>query len=120
MSPLTRALPLIAVLAIAGCGGGESSDSGDSPLDNALGYLPEDAPLVISIDTDVEGGQFKAIGKIIDKFPFANQVEGQLKERVEGTGGFDYEKDLKPLLGNEFVVGATDVRAVIDLSLIHI
>ena len=106
----------MAVLAIAGCGGGESSDSGDSPLDNALGYLPEDAPLVISIDTDVEGSQFKAIGKIIDKFPFANQIEGQLKERVEGSGGFDYEKDLKPLLGNEFVVGAADVRAVIDRS----
>ena len=58
--------------------------------------------------------QFKAIGKIVDRFPFANQIESQLKQRLESGGGFDYEDDLKPLLGNEFVVGATDVRSIVD------
>jgi len=113
MKSFIRVLPFLAALAIAGCGG-DSSDSGAGPLDNALGYLPQDAPLVISIDTDVEGGQFKAIGKILDRFPFANQVEGQLKQRLEASGGFDYEDDLKPMLGNEFVVGATDVRSIVN------
>ena len=111
MSSLTRALPVLAALAIAGCGG--DSDSGAGPLDNALGYLPEDAPLVITIDTDVEGSQFKSIEKIADKFPFAGQLEGQLKQRLEG-GDVSYEDDVKPLLGNEFVVGATDVAALVS------
>lgn len=114
MSPLARALPVLAAIAIAGCGGGD--DKGASPLDNALGYLPEDAPLVVAIDTNVNGDQFKSIGKLLEKFPFSNQIEGQLKERIETGGKIDYEKDLKPLLGNEFVVGATDARTITDRS----
>ena len=113
MPTYMRALPVLATLAIAGCGG-DGGDSGAGPLDNALGYLPEDAPLVVSIDTEVDGSQFKAIGKILDRFPFSNQVESQLKQGLEGRGGFDYEDDLKPLLGNEFVVGATDPRSIVD------
>ena len=53
---------------------------------------------MITIDTDVEGSQFKSIEKIADKFPFAGQVEGQLKQRLEG-GDVSYEDDVKPLLG---------------------
>lgn len=111
MSSLIRAFPVIAVLAIAGCGG--DSDSGSGPLDNALGYLPEDAPLVITIDTDVEGSQFKSIKKIADKFPFSGQIEEQLQQRLE-RGDVSYKDDLKPLLGNEFVVGATDVATLVS------
>lgn len=99
-----------AALAIAGCGGG-SSDSGDSALDNALGYLPEDAPLVVSIQTDVEGDQIKAVEKLVKKLPFSGSIEDSLKEQLESQS-FDFEDDLKPLLGNEFVVGATDVSAL--------
>ena len=51
--------------------------------------------------------------KLLDKFPFASQVERQLQQRLE-SGDIDYENDLKPLLGNEFVVGATDAQAVVD------
>ncbi len=112
MAPLLRLTPVLAALAIAGCGGDES-DSGAGPLDNALGYLPESAPLVVAIDTDVEGSQIKSIGKLLDKFPFASQVERQLQQRLE-SGDIDYENDLKPLLGNEFVVGATDAQAVVN------
>ena len=113
MPPFLHAVPLFAAaaIAVAGCGG--DSDSGSGPLDNALGYLPDDAPLVITIDTDVEGSQFKAIQEIADKFPFSDQVKGQLQQRLE-SGDVSYEDDVKPLLGNEFVVGATDVNSIIN------
>ncbi len=111
MSSFMRAVPVIAVIAIAGCGG--DSDSGAGPLDNALGYLPEDAPLVVTIDTDVDGGQFKNIEKIADKFPFAGQIQKELEGRLEG-GGISFEDDVKPVLGNEFVVGATDVAGLVN------
>jgi len=103
------AVACASLLAVGGCGGGSAGDAA-SPLDNALGYLPKDAPLVASIDTDVEGSQFDAIGKIIDKFPFGDSVKDAVKEIVEDQGG-DY-KDIEPLLGNEFVVGATDVNSL--------
>ena len=97
------------LLALGGCGGAEGDDAA-SPLDNALGYLPEDAPLVASIDTNVKGNQYESIGKIVDKFPFGESVRSALKEVVEDEGG-DYE-DIEPLLGNEFVVGASSARAL--------
>lgn len=106
-----RAVLLVAacgsLLAFAGCGG---SGNAASPLDNALGYLPKDAPLVAAIDTDVEGDQFDALSKIADKFPFGDAIKNSVKKLVETEGG-DYE-NIKPLLGNEFVVGATNVRSL--------
>ncbi len=100
------------LLALAGCGGG--ADDAASPLDNALGYLPEDAPLVVAIDTDIEGEQYDAIGQIIGKFPFGNSVKDALKKVVEDEGS-DF-KDIEPLLGNEFVVGANSARSLTDAA----
>lgn len=119
---MTRVVPkstvlgvLCASIAIAGCGGGGGGDKAASPLDNALGYLPKDAPLVISIDTDLNGKQVKSIEKIVDKFPFAGQIKTSIRQSIESQS-FNFEKDLKPLLGNEFVVGVTDPRSIVGGS----
>lgn len=101
------------VLALSGCGGGGADDAA-SPLDNALGYLPEDAPFVALIDTDVKGEQYDAIGQIIGKFPFGDSVKQSIRKVVEDEGG-DF-KDIEPLLGNEFVVGANSARSLADAA----
>ena len=99
---------------VAGCGGdSESSDSGKNPLDNALGYVPKNSPFVAVIETDPNSAQFKNATAIAKKFPFAGQLQQQL-ERGLGSGNTSYEKDIKPLLGNEFVVGATNVKTFVD------
>ena len=110
---------LVSVLAVAaiavpvaGCGG-ESGDSGKNPLDNALGYVPKDTPFVAVIETDPNSAQFKNAAAIAKKFPFASQLEQQLEQSL-GSGGADYQRDIKPLLGNEFVVGATNVETFTD------
>lgn len=117
MARLVRKLPalgaLAVVLAIAGCGGGD--DGAASPLDNALGYLPEDAPLVVTVDTDLEGEQFKSVADIVKKFPIAGRIEESIKKGLS-RGSFDFDRDIKPLLGNELVVGATDPRAIVGGS----
>ena len=106
---------LVAAIAVpvAGCGGGESGDSGENPLDNALGYVPKDTPFVAVIETDPGSAQFKNATAIVKKFPFAGQLEQQL-ERSLGSGDTNYERDIKPLLGNEFVVGATNIKTFVD------
>ncbi len=99
---------------VAGCGGdGESGDSGKNPLDNALGYVPKNTPFVAVIETDPNSAQFKNATAIAKKFPFAGQLQQQL-ERGLGSGNTSYEKDIKPLLGNEFVVGATNPKTFVD------
>ena len=100
---------------VAGCGGdSESGDSGKNPLDNALGYVPENTPFVAVIETDPSSAQFKNATAIAKKFPFAGQLQQQLERGLSSSGNTSYEKDIKPLLGNEFVVGATDPKTFVD------
>ncbi len=101
---------LMTVLVIAGCGGDSGGEGEDSPLGNALGYVPKDTPFVVSITTDVEGSQVKGLQAIGERFSFADQLVSSLEDSLS-EGDLDYEKDLKPVLGNEFVVAATDVAS---------
>src|SRR4051812_13624953 len=107
LPPLMRRLAVLALvlpaLAAAGCGGGKDSSG---PLDAGLRYLPADAPFAVSIDTDAEGGQYKAVGKIAGKFPFGGAELRQRLERLFQRGDVNFEQDVKPVLGNPFVVGA--------------
>src|SRR3954468_13159876 len=102
---MRRLLPFLALLAlaIAGCGGGGSSAS--SPLDEGLGFLPKDAPFAVAIKTDTGSGQYQKANRILKKFPFGDQALQTLKRRLE-QGSVSFDKDVKPILGNDFVVGA--------------
>jgi hypothetical protein len=107
-----RRLALLAlvlpVIAAAGCGGGDNNASG--PLDEALRYLPKDSPFVAAIDTNVGGGQYTAAGEIAKKFTLGSALESELKQLFEANGNLDFDRDVKPLLGNPFVVGAVDSK----------
>src|SRR3954454_2247856 len=103
------ALSLASVaIALAGCGGG--GDSGGA-LDEALGYLPKEAPFAVAIDTNLKGDQYRELGRLAGKFPFGGQLERQLEQQIERDGNVDFDKDVRPLLGNPFVVGAVDARS---------
>jgi hypothetical protein len=112
MRKLSLLTLVVGTLAIAGCGAGSSGDDSSNPLDNALRYLPEDAPFAVAIDTDTKGEQFRNAGDLADKFPFGDQLEKQLRNLVEDrTGEFE---DLQRALGKEFVVGSTDAKTFVD------
>ena len=100
---------LLSGVVAAGCGG---DDDVSSPLDQALSYLPADAPLAVAIATDLENGQNRAAASILDRFPLGAQLKEQLKAEVEGEKDIDFDADVRPLLGNDLVVGAPDVRSL--------
>ncbi len=105
MRRLFSVILVLAVLAIAGCGGG--GDSG-SALDSALSVLPKDASVAVAIDTNVDGDQYKALGKLLEKFPFSGQIKSSLLQQLEqSAGGVSFDDDMKPVLGNPIVVGPT-------------
>ena len=109
MRRLVSALLAVGLLAIAGCGGGDSG----SALDSALAYLPKDATFAVAIETDVDGDQYSTLGDLLRKFPFSEQIKGSLLQQFEqGSGGVNFNDDVKPVLGNPLVVGATDPEAV--------
>jgi hypothetical protein len=94
---------------IAGCGG---DDESGSALDSALSYLPKDAPFAIAIDTDVEGDQYKALQALVKKFPFGEQLQSSLREQLEqSSGGVNFNDDVRPALGNPFVIGAANAAS---------
>lgn len=110
MRRLLLLLLLVPILALASCGGGESG----SPLADALGYLPSDAPWVVAIDTDVGDAQYRALDRLLDRFPFGDRLRETLRRQLRAGGNF--ERDLKPVLGNPFVVGSSDARAFVQGS----
>jgi hypothetical protein len=107
---------IVALLAlVAGCGGGDDESGPKGDLGDELGYLPKDAPLVVTFDTDVDGEQYKNLDKLLSKFPFGGQVKNQIKQSIDEQGA-NYDKDVKPLLGGEFVIGVTDAKTLVDDS----
>jgi hypothetical protein len=102
-------LLLAAAIAFAGCGSGSSGSTED-----ALSYMPKDAPLVLTVDTDPDGEQWQNVDDLLAKFPGAGVAKSQFKQAIsQGSGGkVDYDRDIKPLLGNELVIAATDISAL--------
>lgn len=111
------ALALVALTAltalVAGCGGDDGGT--EASLGDTLGYFPKDAPFVLTLDTDVEGDQYKNIDALVKKFPFGGQLKNQIKSSLKQQGA-DYEDDVKPLLGNDLVFGTTDAQTITDDS----
>ena len=107
---------MLACAVTAGCGGGEDESSG--PLDAALAYLPAETPFAVAIDTDLDGDQYKAVDELLGKFPLGiESVEDALADQLSGgEQDLDFREDVKPLLGNPFVIGATDAATFTDSS----
>jgi hypothetical protein len=104
----------LAVLAVAGCGGDDSSSSG---LGGVLSYVPKDTPFAVTIDTNLDGEQYKSLDAIVNRFPGADTIKSLLKAQLSfGQEGVDFDKDIKPLLGNPAVISATDVSSFLSDS----
>jgi Protein of unknown function (DUF3352) len=107
----TSLAALAAAATVAGCGS-SSGSNGKDPLDEALGYLPKTAPLVVTIDTDPNGSQWKSLSAILHKFSFGDQIAQQLKQSISKQG-LDFDKQVKPLLGNPAVIGAPTAQSIL-------
>ena len=112
---MRRRLVLLALaLVVVGCSGDEDRSG---PLESSLAYMPKDSPAVIALDTDLDGAQYDSLQEILNRFPGGLNLEGLLADQLEGgTEGVDFERDVRPLLGNPFVVSATDVRTFVGES----
>jgi Protein of unknown function (DUF3352) len=110
----TAALVSCAAVLAAGCGGDESTGGG---LEEALSYVPKDTPFAVAIDTDLDGDQYQAVEEILKRFPGGTSIVDNLEGSIEsGDEGVDFGEDVRPLLGNPFVVSATDITSFLDSS----
>jgi hypothetical protein len=103
-----------AALVAVGCNG---DDSSGGALESALAYVPAQTPFAVAIDTDVEGDQYESLDRILGRFPGGDSIKQTLQQQLEQGGeGVSYEDDIRPLLGNPFVVSATDPASFVSGS----
>jgi hypothetical protein len=95
---------LALVAGLAGCGGSSKSSSGGGDARaEALSYLPKGSPAVVEITTDANSAQVKAALDLVNRFPGASLLLGQLTDQIGKGTSLDYDKDVKPALGNPAV-----------------
>ena len=103
-------LVIVALLAVAGCGGDGDVGSGEEL--KVLSYFPPDATAAAVVSTDVDGDQFRNLDRLVRR-QGEQGVEGILRGWAQSVD-LSYEDDLKPLLGNEVAVGIVDTGAFRD------
>ena len=109
LSLTVPALLAAAAIAFAGCGGGD--DEASSSLDEALGHLPEDSGFALVASTNLD--DYDSFRELVEKFPFAGRIEEMLKQSLE-QGDVDFDDQIRPLLGNEVVIGTDNNASFLD------
>jgi hypothetical protein len=102
------------VLAISGCGAKkQAAASGGAEIVSAS------APVFISIDSNLSSDQWTQVDKLLHKFPARPQLISMIRSSLLEDDGLDYDRDVKPALGDEvdavwldFANGGTNVVAV--------
>jgi hypothetical protein len=91
-------------LLLAGCG--SSSSSSGNVTNTELSYFPSGAPLVAMVSTDPNGKPIQDAQAFLGQFPLAKLAIAALETRI-AQSGINYARDIKPLLGNPIVLGAS-------------
>ena len=88
----------------AGCGGDRPS-----PVGAAASYLPPDAALVVIVETDLDSAQVESFDRTLGgAFTDGEGLEEVVRRDLQAAaprGGVDFDRDVRPLLGDELVVG---------------
>jgi hypothetical protein len=90
------------VFAVAACGGGGGGASATAS-ESAATIAPASAPAFIAINTDLNSDEWQAAEDLLDKFPGKPQLLQALRKELS-SGDVDFERDVKPALGNEIDV----------------
>ncbi len=90
------ALILTAALTLAGCGAKDKAASG-----GAAKIVPASAPAYVTVDSNADSSQWGQIEKLLEKFPDGGEAIRFLRSSFEDDTKLDWERDVKPALGDE-------------------
>jgi len=99
------ALIVAAVLTLTGCGASEKASSGAAEI------VPANAPAFVAVDSNADSSQWQQIEELLKKFPDGGQLFSMLRSSFEGDTKLDWERDVKPALGDEIDLVWLDLNA---------
>ncbi len=94
-----------AALALAGCGSSDKAASGGAEI------VPANAPAFVTVDSNADSSQWRQIEKLLEKFPDGDQAIRFLRASFEEDMKLDWERDVKPALGDEISLVWLDFEA---------
>src|SRR5215210_4673210 len=92
------------VLAVAGCGGGDSGATGGA---GAASIAPKSAVLYATINTDLDSEQVNQLEELLAKFPDREKLLAEIQKSL-AEDDLSWETDVKPALGETFDVVLLD------------
>jgi hypothetical protein len=93
----------VLVLVLAGCGG-TTGEAGAGGAD----IVPADAPAFVTIDTDFDSSQWQTLDELAGRFPDKDKLIRSLKSDLLEEEGVDWDKDVRPALGDELALAWLD------------
>jgi hypothetical protein len=108
MSRRTSYLPLLAAFALlaGGCGG-----DGDGAATASASIVPANALVFVTINLDSDSDQWKKAQELVNKFPDGPRLLRQAVQELEEEESRDWERDIRPALGDELAIAVLDFRA---------
>lgn len=95
MHRLVGALAVLALF-LAGCGG-KTGGAGTGGAD----IVPADAAAFVALDTDFDSSQWQTLDELASRFPDKDKLIRDLKQDMLEDDGVDWDKDIRPALGDE-------------------
>src|SRR5919201_2625825 len=92
--------------ATAGCGGSVGAGGG-----YASKLAPDNSIAFVSVDTSFDSDQWHALDQLTDKFPIKPKALAMLKAELRKDPGVDFDKDVRPALGDELDVAVFQTPA---------
>ena len=112
-----QVVPVVALAAVGAAGGlallsgcGGSASAGSAPASIA-GYVPASSPLYVQVSTDTDGPQWTSLNRLGALFPGFGDMRADI-DKALAREGVNWEKDLRPLLGDTAAVAAVQVPDV--------
>lgn len=117
---LLALITLAVITASAACGGsggtGASVETSKAGTEGFAKYLAGNTPLFISMNPQLEGQQATNWSKITSAFKSIPGISKSLEESspISATTSVDFDKDIKPWVGNEVALAATSLAGLVS------
>ncbi len=104
-------LVAVGAFGLAACGGGSSSTSAGAGAAETASYIPAGSPIYLEASTDLSSSQWQTALDVAHRFPGYQKLIDEAKASLAKEGK-DFERDIRPLLGDSAALAVTDLGDV--------